>query len=538
MAAPRAPEASAPPATGRHFMAATSSPLATDTAAALLREGANAVDAAVAAAAVLAVVEPQATGLGGDCFMLIHRAQEGRTLGLNASGRAGAGASAAGLKRLGHAFMPMRGPLAVTVPGAFDGWCAALDAAGSLPLADVLAPALRAARDGFEVTPVVAREWGMAIASGMLSGAEIREAWTLDGRAPRPGERFRQPALAATLEELAAGGREAFYEGRFAERLVAFLASRGGLLTREDVAAQRAEWVTPLRMRYRDVELLELPPNGQGLAALIALGILERFDPGAHPAGSPEALHLLIECVKLAHADRAAHVADPAFAPAPLEALLSPSYLEARGERIAKDRAASRVAAGLPRRGTDTVILATADAEGNLVALINSLYFPFGSGLTVPGTGVTLHNRGGAFTLDESHPNVLGPRKRPFHTLAPAMLARGGSPVAAFGVMGADIQAQAHLQVVSQIVDRGLDPQAALDAPRFFFLAGTRVALEEPLFSAAGPGLRAMGHDAVGPADLPFPLSFGAGQMVLRDARGGGWLGGSDRRKDGRAAGG
>ncbi len=518
-------------------MAATSSPRATEAAVAFLRDGANAVDAAVAAAAVLAVVEPQATGIGGDCFMLIHLAGEGRTLGLNASGRAGSAASSAELKRRGHAFMPMRGPLTVTVPGAVDGWCAALERAGSLPLGDLLAPAAQAAREGFETTPVVAREWEQAVESGMLAAPEIREEWTLDGRAPRAGERFRQPRLADTLDAIWAGGRAAFYEGEFARCLVDFLAAQGGLLTREDLAAQRAAWVEPIRVGYRGFQLLELPPNGQGLAALIALGILERFDVSAHPIESPAALHLLIESVKLAYADRGAYIADPDFADVPGAELLSPAYLGARAGLLRPDRAMALAFPGLPPRGTDTVFLATADAAGNLVALINSLYFPFGSGLVVPGTGVTLHNRGGGFTLDETHPNALAPRKRPFHTLVPAMLARGGAPTAAFGVMGADIQAQAHVQVVSHLVDRGLDPQAALDAPRFFFSAANRVAIEEPVFTAVAEPLRVLGHDVAGPSELPFPLSFGAGQMVMRDEAGG-WLGASDNRKDGHAAGG
>ncbi|MDP3940433.1 MAG: gamma-glutamyltransferase [Deltaproteobacteria bacterium] len=519
-------------------MAATSSPRATEAAVAFLRDGANAVDAAVAAAAVLAVVEPQATGIGGDCFMLIHLAGEGRTLGLNASGRAGSAASVAELKRRGHAFMPLRGPLAITVPGALDGWCAALERAGSLPLDAVLAPAVRAAREGFEVTRVVAREWELAVECGMLAAPEIREAWTLDGHAPRAGERFRQPRLADTLDTIGAGGRAAFYEGEFAGRLVDFLAGQGGLLTREDLAAQRAEWVEPIRVGYRGFDVLELPPNGQGLAALIALGILEGFDVSAHPIDSPAALHLLIESLKLAYADRGAYIADPDFADVPVAELLSPAYLSARAGLLRPDRAMALASPGVPPRGTDTVFLATADAAGNLVALINSLYFPFGSGLVVPGTGVTLHNRGGGFTLDEAHPNALAPRKRPFHTLVPAMLARGGAPRAAFGVMGADIQAQAHVQVVSHLVDRGLDPQAALDAPRFFFLAANRVALEEPVFTAAAEALRGLGHDVAGPSELPFPLSFGAGQMIMRDEVDGDWMGASDRRKDGYAAGG
>jgi len=524
-------------ATGRHFIAATSHPLATKSAVALLSEGANAIDAAVGAAAVLGVVEPQATGIGGDAFMLIHRARDGRTLGLNASGRAPAEASPAALRELGHDVMPMRGALSVTVPGAVDGWCAALAAAGTLSLAEALQPAIRVAREGHEVTPVVAREWGCALETGMLSSRDALEAWTLDGRAPRTGERFRQRHLAETLEALAAGGRDAFYQGAIAGKIAAFVQAQGGLLTVGDLAAQRAEWVEPISVGYRGYELLELPPNGQGLAALIALGTLERFDPGRHPPGSPEALHLLIESVKLAYADRAAYIADPAFSPAPVGGLLSSSYLDSRAALIDPRRAIETASSGVPPRGTDTVILATADGEGNLVALINSLYFPFGSGLTVPGTGVTLHNRGGAFTLDETHPNVLAPGKRPFHTLVPAMLVRDGSPLAAFGVMGADVQAQAHVQVVSQLVDRGRSLQEAIDSPRFFFLAGSRVALEGPLVAGAGEQLRALGHDIAGPEDLPYPLSFGGGQGVMRDDAGG-WIGASDHRKDGYARGG
>lgn len=264
MAAPEAGRS----ATGRHFIAATSHPLATKTAVALLAEGANAIDAAVGAAAVLGVVEPQATGIGGDVFMLIHRARDGRTLGLNASGRAPEAASVAALRDLGHNMMPMRGALSVTVPGAVDGWCAALAAAGTLSLAEALKPAIRIAREGHAVTPVVAHAWGCALETGMLSTRDAREAWTRDGRAPRAGERFRQRALADTLEALAAGGRDAFYRGAIGEKIASFVQAQGGLLTVQDLAAQRAEWVEPVGLKYRGYELLELPPNGQGLAAL------------------------------------------------------------------------------------------------------------------------------------------------------------------------------------------------------------------------------------------------------------------------------
>ncbi len=524
------------PAVGRRHMAATSHPLATLAARDVLREGGNAVDAAVSAAAVLGVVEPHATGIGGDCFALLYRARDRRFLGLNASGRSARGATADEVRRRGLDTIPLRGILPVTVPGAVDGWSELLEVAGTMHLARVLAPAIHIAREGYAVTPVVAREWAGAFEMGLLASRSAREAWAPAGRAPRAGERFSQPDLALALQHIAEGGRDAFYDGPLAKRIVAFSETEGGWLTREDFSSHRSEWVEPIWIDYRGPRLLELPPNGQGIAALIALGILERAGQEVPPFGSADHLHPMIEAVKLAFADRNRYVADPLRAPLPIEGLLSAAYLEERARLYDPRRALEAPESGKPR-ASDTVILATADADGNMVALINSLYFPFGAGLTVPGTGITLHNRGAAFTLDPDHPNRLEPAKRPFHTLVPAMLLRDGAPLAAFGVMGADIQAQAHVQVVSHLVDRGMDLQSAIDAPRFFYLGGRRVALEAPLVDSAAKELAAMGHEVGGPEEVPFPLSFGAGQGVMRDPETGAWLGGSDSRKDGFALG-
>jgi len=524
------------PAVGRRHMVATSHPLATLAARDVLLEGGNAVDAAVAAAAVLGIVEPQATGIGGDAFALLYRARDNKILGLNASGRSAQGATIDEVKRRGLQTMPPRGILAVTVPGAVDGWCELLEVAGTMHLARVLAPAIHIAREGWAVTPVVAREWAGALEIGLLTSPSAREAWAPAGRAPRAGERFSQPDLAGALQAIAEGGRDAFYEGPLGERIVAFSEAEGGWLTREDFSSHRSSWVVPIGVDYGGVRLLELPPNGQGIAALVALGILSRTARKDPRIGSADHLHPMIEAVKLAFADRDRYVADPERARLPVEELLSAEYLEERARLYDARRAMEAPEPGKPR-ASDTVILATADAEGNMVALINSLYFPFGAGLTVPGTGITLHNRGAAFTLDPDHPNRLEPGKRPFHTLVPAMLLRDGAPLAAFGVMGADIQAQAHVQVVSHLVDLGMDIQSAIDAPRFFYLGGTRVALEAPLHASAAKALSAMGHEVAGPDEVPFPLSFGAGQGVMHDPETGAWLGGSDSRKDGFALG-
>jgi len=516
---------------GRGGMVATSQPLAAFAGAETLRAGGNAVDAAIAAASVLAVVEPYNTGLGGDCFMLVWSAADRRLYALNGSGRAPRGATIDAYAARGLTKMPMLGILAVTVPGAVDAWATALARFGTRALADVLAPAIAYAEDGFAVSEVIAAEW--AFSAALLQSDEGRRVYAPGGEAPRLGDIVRLPDLARTLRAVAAGGRDAFYGGDIADRIAAFTARAEGMVTRDDLAAHRSQWVEPIATDYRGHRLYEVPPSSQGVAALLALNILERFEPtSADPAAS---VHLAIEAVKLAYTERD-RIADPEHVAVPTEELLSKDFAAQRAALIHPDRALAAPARGAPSRG-DTVYLATADAAGNVVSLLNSLYFPFGSGLVVDGTGIVLQNRGFSFSLDPAHPNALAPGKRPFHTLAPAMLCKDGAPLVAFGVMGGNLQAQAHVQVVSNLVDHGCNVQEALDAPRFHVLDGACVALENAFGDIIARDLARRGHlvqDEL--AAIPYG-GFGGGQAIMVDAATGAYWGGSDARKDGCAIG-
>ena len=514
----------------RGGMACTSQPLASLAAVETLRAGGNAVDAAVTAAALLGVVEPYNTGIGGDCFMLIWDAAEGRLHGLNGSGRAPARATREALAAHGAA-MPMHGMLPVTVPGAVDAWAAALARFGTRSLAEALAPAIDYATHGFPASEVVAGEWRFA--AGLLQGPAAQAAFA----PPRVGAVVRLPELARSLAAIAAGGRDVFYEGELAARIAAFSEAHGGLLARADLAAHRSTWVEPIATCYRGHTVHELPPNGQGVAALLALNILEHFDVPALARDGAEVAHLRIEAVKLAYADRDRYVADPEHAAVPTAALLAKDYARTRAAAIRPDAALAAVTAGEPVRGRDTVYLTTADGAGNVVSFINSLFYPFGSGMVVTGTGIALQNRGFAFALDPAHPNCIAPRKRPFHTIIPAMLCRDGRPLVSFGVMGGNVQAQAHVQVVSHLVDHGSNVQEALDRPRFHYLGGARVALERGVGTEVARALAALGHvveDAA--AAMPFG-GFGGGQGIMVDPATGTFWGGSDGRKDGCAIG-
>jgi len=522
---------------GRGGMVSTSQSLASAAGLDVLRRGGNAVDAAVCAAAVLGVVEPFSTGIGGDCFMLIWDAAAGRLVGLNGSGRAPAALSVEALRERGHTEMPAHGMLPVTVPGAVDAWGAALSRYGSQPLATVLQPAIDYARDGFPVTEIIAHQWDLIARFGVLQHPDALRTFTVDGRAPRLGEIFRVPTLAATLEEIAAGGTEAFYRGPIAERIVAFSQANGGVHTRDDFAAHQSTWVEPLRSDYRGFEVCELPPNGQGLTALIGLNILENFDVARSPLGTADSLHLRIEAVKLAFADRNRYIADPEHAAVPTAELLSKDYAHGRAALISPRKALKAPNPGVVKVGTDTVYLTTADRAGNVVSLINSLYFPFGSGMVAGDTGIVLQNRGYGFVTDPRHPNCVAPCKRPFHTIIPAMLCRDGRPVVSFGVMGGDIQAQGHVQVVSNLVDYDLNIQEALDAPRFHYLDTDRVALEAEHDAVPRGGLRSLGHDVLGEEAVLARGGFGGGQGIMIDPLIGCFWGGSDRRKDGCAIG-
>ncbi len=523
-------------AIARRGMICTSQTLASEAALQILRSGGNAIDAAICAAAVLGVVEPFSTGIGGDCFMLIWRPEEHHLFGLNGSGRAPEGLTAQLVRERGHQTMPMHGMLPVTIPGAVHAWGEALQRFGTKSFAEVLAPAIEYAEDGFPVSEIIAHQWNLIAQVGILAQADAQRTFTIDGRAPRLGEVMRVPALAESMRRIAAGGAAEFYEGDLARRIVEFSQANGGVHTLEDFRQHTSTWVDPIWTDYRGYTLFEMPPNGQGITALMALNILENFDVVSQPLGSAASLHLRIEAVKLAFADRDRFIADPERARVPVDELLSKDYAHGRAAIINPSKALKGVQPGNIKTG-DTVYLTTADAQGNVVSLINSLYLAFGSGMVAGDTGIALHNRGFGFVLEPGHPNVVAPGKRPFHTIIPAMLFQGEQPRVSFGIMGGDQQAQAHVQVVSNLVDYGLNIQEALDYPRFHYLDTDRVSLEPEYDAAALNGLRHLGHDLVDPGQVILRGGFGGGQGIMIDPATGAYWGGSDRRKDGCAIG-
>jgi len=515
-------------------MVATSVPIASAAGIETLRRGGNAIDAAIAAAAVLAVVEPMQTGLGGDAFALFWSAHERRLIGLNGSGRAPARATLAAYRERGLETILPRGILSVTVPGAVHAWETLAQRHGTLDLATLLEPAIRAAEQGFAVTELVAHYWWGLERMGHLANAAARDTFAPAGATPRAGAWFRNPRLAASLRAIAKGGAAAFYRGELAEAILATSHAEGGLLEAADLASHSSTWVEPITTRYRSATLAELPPNGQGLTALLALNVLGCFEPAS--VTSSLAWHRRIEAVKLAMADRDAHLADPEHTSVPVDELLSEAYAHERAGQMG-ERAVAAAGSG---RGGDTTLLCTADAEGNQVAFIQSLAAGFGSGIACGDTGILLQSRASGFRLDPRHPNALAPGKRPFHTLMPGFLLREGGPWIAFGIMGGDVQPQAHTVFVSNVVDDGMNPQEALDAPRFRWLAGTRVAIEAPELAVdaggtLGRALSARGHEVEGPPAFLADV-FGGGQAIAR-ASDGVWVGASDRRKDGCALG-
>ncbi|MDP2957345.1 MAG: gamma-glutamyltransferase [Longimicrobiales bacterium] len=507
----------------------TSQPLATGAALRILEAGGNAFDAAVAAAAVLNVTEPYMTGIGGDMFAIAWSARDGRLVGLDASGRSGSKASAEALVAAGEDRVPYQGPRSVTVPGALSGWQALLEAHGTMTLAQVLEPAIRVADEGFPVTPIIARDWQNT--ADLLRQDEGAAATFLpDGQAPRAGEWFRNPDLARTFRRIAEGGIGEFYGGPLGQEIVAGLDRLGGYLTLDDLKAQEVRWVTPLSMDYKGYTLWELPPAGQGVAALQMLEMLEGFDLRAMGHNSAQYLHTLIEAKKLAYADVSEYMADPDHMEVAPERMLDPAYLRGRAALIDPARAAERPAPGSFATDSETIYLSVADAEGNMVSFICSIYEYFGSGVVIPGTGFALQNRGAGFTLEAGHPNRIAPRKRPFHTIIPAFVTRGGEPWLSFGVMGGAMQPQGHVQVLLNLLEFGMDLQEAVDAPRFRHFTGTTVAIEALPEDVAGQ-LRSMGHTLRSPEGV----AFGGAQAVMKLLRG--WAAASDPRKDGMAAG-
>lgn len=516
----------------RDGMVCASVPIAASIGVDTMRRGGNAIDAAIATAAVLAVVEPMQTGIGGDAFALVWSAREARLFGLNGSGRAPAAATLAALAARGHETMPAHGILSVTVPGTVHAWETLSTRLGALPLADVIAPAVRIARDGFAVTELVAHFWDLLVRAGALRNDAARGTFASGSRAPRVAETFRNPRLAATLERIAHEGAKGFYAGPVADAIVATSRDESGWLAHDDLAAHASTFVEPISTSYRGFDVFELPPNGQGVSALVALNVLSELPVSELDAA--EEWHRRIEAIKLAFADRDAYVADPEHVDVPVARLLDRAYARRRAALVG-DRA---LAAPPPGLGSDTTYLCAADAEGNLVSFIQSLFGPFGSGIACGETGVVLQNRGSGFRLDPAHPNALAPRKRPLHTIIPAMLARGARPTMAFGIMGGDVQPQAHLAFVSNLVDHGMSPQEALDRPRFRFQGERRVLLEAPELrvkdgSTLEAALAARGHEIVRPAPVQAD-QFGGGQAIERLADGT-LVGASDRRKDGLA---
>ncbi|MBU1275539.1 MAG: gamma-glutamyltransferase [Proteobacteria bacterium] len=513
-------------------MAASSHPLATRAGVRMLEDGGNAVDAAVAMVAVLSVVEPYSVAMGGDAFALLALEGGSKVVGLNASGRAPAAASIEAYRALGHQAVPLTGALSVTVPGALAGWAEALARYGTRGLDTVLAPAIAYAEGGFPLSEVIAGEW--ASAEGLLSrDPAAAAAYLVDGRAPRAGQVLTNPGLARTYRRIADQGPDLFYRGELAEAIAACVRDHAGLMTPEDLDAHRNQWVEPLTLGYRGHTVLELPPNGQGVTALEIFNILSGYDLAGLEPGGADYLHLLAEAIKIAFGDRDRYVTDHAFAPAPVDRLLSPAYGAACREMIRPGAALQPGAA--PTLGGDTVYLAVGDAQGNAASFISSIFTPFGSGLVVPDTGILLNCRGRSFSLDPGHANRLEPRKRPMHTIIPGLLMRNGRLAAAFGVMGGDMQPQGHAQFLVNLLDFGLNLQEAMAAPRLFYMGGRRMFLEDGISREAGDTMAAWGHQV---DRGPYPVNqVGGGQVVWRDQEQGVWLGASDRRKDGCALG-
>ena len=515
----------------RNGMVATSQPLAVEAGLRILQQGGNAVDAAVAVASTLNVVEPMMTGIGGDMFAIVYLAKTGELIGLNGSGRAPKGATTDVYRAKGFTTMPRTGIFSVTVPGTVDGWDQLLKRTGSMTFKEVLQPAIQYAEEGFPVSEVIQATWVAAVPK-LKGDPDSARIWLVDGQAPRLGNVFKNPALGRTLRLLADQGRDAFYKGEIAQAIVAKSQALGGLFTLEDFASHTSTWVTPIHTNYRGYEVYELPPNLQGVAALQMLNILEGYDLRALGPTSPKFWHLLIEAKKLAFADLAAHLADPEFSRVPTETMLSKEYAAKQRTRIIEDRASTELKSGIPEGG-DTVYLTVADRWGNMVSFIQSLYASFGSGVTAGDTGIMLQNRGGLFVLDPKHPNRIESGKRPYHTIIPAFVMKDSQPWLSFGVMGGDQQPQGHVQVLINLIDLGMNVQAAGDAARFHHSqSANTVAFESGVSPAVIRELTGMGHRIVSEVE-----SYGGYQGIMRDPASGAYTAGSDPRKDGLASG-
>lgn len=545
---PQLPKATRPEATAPHAMAATSHPLATQIALDIMRAGGTAVDAAIAADAALGLMEPTGGGIGGDLFAIVWDPKTKKLHGYNGSGGAPAALTIEHVKSKGLTAIPPHGPLPVTVPGCVDGWFALHERFGKAKMADILAPTIKHARDGFTMTPVIADAWAIS-AKRFAKFSGFNEQFTLetaDGKrqAPAAGETWKNPLLAATLETIAKEGRDAFYRGDIPARIESYIKEQGGVLAAADFASHRGEWVEPVSANYRGYDVWELPPNGQGIAALQILKLLEGFDLKAMGWGTPDYVHTLVEAKKLAFEDRARLYADPRFSKTPVKHLISNDYAAERRKLIDPVKAALAPQPGLIPTGADTVYLTVADSSGMMVSLIQSNYRGMGSGMC-PGLGFMLQDRGEQFALDPAHPNALAPGKRPFHTIIPAFITKDGKPWLSFGVMGGAMQPQGHAQIVVNLIDFGMTLQQAGDAPRIHHDGSTEpqgmvkpmtdggiLNLEPGFPEATLTELARRGH-VLKPAITGV---FGGYQAIRREADGT-YTGASESRKDGHAGG-
>lgn len=504
-------------------MVATSQPLAVDAAINVLREGGNAVDAAVCAAAMLNVVEPMSTSIGGDCFAIVYEAKTGKLYGINGSGRTPKAASIEAVKAAGHQTMPQQGILSVSVPGALHAWQALLDKLGTKPLAEMLQPAIQAAADGFELTPIIARDW--AAQQRELEQGVNTQHFLPNGCPPQLGERFKQPDLAQSLTLIAEQGIQAFYEGSLADAMVAQSEKLNGWLTHEDFATHTSEWVEPITTDYRGFTVCQLPPNGQGVITLEALNILEGYDLAS--MSLEDRTHIQIEALKLAFADAWQYVADLALVDVPTDGLISKAYAEQRRQLIGED-ALQDPTHGFPDSGT--IYVTVVDQEGNAASFINSIYMHFGSKVVAEGTGIVLQNRAALSSLDPNHPNALESGKRPYHTIIPPMVLKDGKPYLCFGVVGGFQQPQAQVQILNHMLDLGADVETALNAPRFRWMEKAEVTFESEFDRDVTERLKARGH---GYLDGSGFGGFGGAQAIQIDSASGELSGASDPRKDG-----
>ncbi|WP_372948939.1 gamma-glutamyltransferase [Mariniphaga sp.] len=522
-------------------MACTSQPLATQVALDILKSGGNAIDAAIAANAALGLMEPTGNGIGGDLFAIVWDAKTQKLFGLNASGRSPYELTLDYFKENGYEKIPSHGALSVSVPGCVDGWFELHSKFGKLSMADILEPAINYARNGFPVSELIAHYW-QSNSRILQKYPGFEEIFMPGGKTPAKGEIFKNPFLANTLEEIANKGRDVFYKGEMAQKMVNYLREQGGFFTLKDFEDHTSEWVEPVSTNYRGYDVWELPPNGQGIAALQMLNILENFDIGSMGFGSPEYMHLFIEAKKLAFEDRAKFYSDPDFNELPTEHLVSKSYGKERAKLIDPNRAGRNYPAGEP--DTDnTIYLTTADSEGNMVSLIQSNFRGMGSGMTPGKLGFVLQDRGELFSLEEGHMNVYEPHKRPFHTIIPAFITKEGKPWISFGVMGGDMQPQGHVQIVCNIVDFGMNLQEAGDAPRIEHSGSSQptgekmtdgglVSIETGFSYQTIRSLMEKGHK-ISYANGPY----GGYQAIMWDEKNNVFYGASESRKDGQAAG-